>query len=59
MKVKVPLVIETINKEKIIRPDVDISFTVVEYDLNNNCVIIEISEQDYEKIKDKVIEIIK
>ena len=39
MKVKVPLVIETIGKEKIIRPDVDISFTVVKYDFDNNYVI--------------------
>ncbi len=55
---------ETKEKEvttiKHYEPDVQgIPYTVVEYNYKENWAIIEISKEDYEKIKDKVIEVIE
>lgn len=59
MKIKVKL-LGTGKEEDPYRPDVEkISWTMTEYDQKEGWAIIEISKEDYEKIKDKIIEVIE
>ena len=74
MKVKVPVKYWETQEERInpqtgekevvtikhYKPDVKgITYGVIKYDYENKVAIIEISKEDYEKIKDKVIDVIE
>ena len=51
---------EIIQRFTDIEPDIDdITYSVVVYDKENNECIIEINKEDYEKVKDKIIEILE